>query len=439
MRWGSVASMVSLLVLGFTYGNCQKKTDGSSSQSSLSCEGNLKEAFKTSYYPWARSKCAMCHVANAPAPVGSGRGFGDQNLSLAFKDFYNFKEPNFRAKALDPGHQSGLTGPQNEGVLAGFRTKWEKAETIFKNCVLARNGGQPEPAPINTTSKPIARPATIKFNNPARSGCKNAQGVVVAACILADADYARITWNLGTDLMPNANNPNLAGITFDIEVAIADYSPDAPTAGRNYFYYHFRRPRITNAGSSNLLVGGLTLKLNGEAYTDGTTFTMLNQIVNAGSPIFTLNNETLAMGGSFLIVPGSDSVSISFTGTGPTTLVGGITTPPPPPPLTPTFTQLFGVGGSVRGSCINCHGAAVGQSGNFRIDTYLNVLTGLNGTGAKVIPGNAAASRIIIRMESLLLVATPGQSVMPPNPNPRVLQTEINRVRAWINAGAPND
>ena len=424
----SIAAMMSLLVLALAYGNCQKKENGENDVSSLdaTCEGALKETFKASYYPWLRSKCASCHFSGADGIIG--KGFGDKNTTVAFKDFFGLGEPRVRTMALDPEHQSGLTGTQNSGIISTARSSWELGKIKFDSCVLARNGGQPPPPPVNTIGKLIARPATIKLNNPNRAGCKNAAGVVQPACILGSVatDFVRMTWNLGTDLMPDANNPNLAGVTFDIEVGVADYSPDLPTAGKNYFYYHFRNPRLTNNSGSNILVSGFMLKLNGETYFDGTTFTMLNQTVNAGVNLFLLNNQTMAMGGNFLIVPGSDLVSFMFSGIGPTTLTGTVT---------PTFTSLFGPAGTVRGACVACHlngTANAGALAAFNMSTFA-------GVSAKVTPGNAAVSRVILRMESLITAPTANQSVMPPAPNARVSQTEIDKVKAWINAGAQNN
>ncbi len=84
----------------------------------------------------------------------------------------------------------------------------------------------------------------------------------------------------------------------------------------------------------------------------------------------------------------------------------------------------------MRGSCISCHGAGAPNVGQYNMSTYAGVM-------AKVSSGNAALSRLILRLESV--VNTAGQSVMPPSPNARVLQSEIDKVKAWINAGALND
>jgi hypothetical protein len=83
----------------------------------------------------------------------------------------------------------------------------------------------------------------------------------------------------------------------------------------------------------------------------------------------------------------------------------------------------------LKARCFACHGGGQSQGG-LRLDAREGALRG-GDTGAAIKPGHAA--------ESLLLQRVSGvdpKRVMPPS-GPRLTAAEIQRLRGWIDAGAP--
>ena len=78
--------------------------------------------------------------------------------------------------------------------------------------------------------------------------------------------------------------------------------------------------------------------------------------------------------------------------------------------------------------CLPCHGPDEhSRMANFRLDS-LAAATGRDGGYAGLIPGDAAASRVIARVQD-------ARSPMPPT-GERLAEEEIETLRAWIDAGA---
>jgi mono/diheme cytochrome c family protein len=78
-------------------------------------------------------------------------------------------------------------------------------------------------------------------------------------------------------------------------------------------------------------------------------------------------------------------------------------------------------------NCERCHGSGQTQAG-LNLTTYADVMAG-SARGPVVVPGNAASSRLIE-------LITAGQ--MPPG-GPKLSASEIEIIRSWVDAGAPDN
>jgi hypothetical protein len=79
-------------------------------------------------------------------------------------------------------------------------------------------------------------------------------------------------------------------------------------------------------------------------------------------------------------------------------------------------------------SCVRCHGADK-QRGGLRLDSSAGLSTG-GDSGLLLVPGDSSKSRLY-----RAITGTHGVAVMPPG-GARLLQAEIDRIRAWIEQGA---
>jgi ankyrin repeat protein len=83
----------------------------------------------------------------------------------------------------------------------------------------------------------------------------------------------------------------------------------------------------------------------------------------------------------------------------------------------------------LRANCYGCHGASL-QNGNFRLDRRRDSMPNRVGAnGARIVPGNSAASRLYIRVSS-------NQAGVQMPPTGMLQPEEINTIRTWIDQGA---
>lgn len=82
----------------------------------------------------------------------------------------------------------------------------------------------------------------------------------------------------------------------------------------------------------------------------------------------------------------------------------------------------------LRTRCTACHGAAQQMSG-LRLDARDAAMAG-GYSGAVIVPGNSAKSKLIDRVSG-----APGVMVMPPS-GPRLSPAEVAAIREWIDKGA---
>src|SRR5262245_28464533 len=83
----------------------------------------------------------------------------------------------------------------------------------------------------------------------------------------------------------------------------------------------------------------------------------------------------------------------------------------------------------LRANCYGCHGASL-QNGNFRVDRRRDSMPNRVGAnGARVVPGNSAASRLYIRISS-------NQTGVQMPPTGALQPDEIRTIKTWIHPGA---
>ena len=112
--------------------------------------------------------------------------------------------------------------------------------------------------------------------------------------------------------------------------------------------------------------------------------------------------------------------------------IGGPTTAPPtaasPTPTahaeTPTVSFARDVLPLLQARCEGCHGASQARAG-FAVSSYGSVMAGSN-NGPVITPGNSATSRLVDLIVSGKM----------PRGAPRLSDSEIGIIRAWIDQGA---
>lgn len=114
-----------------------------------------------------------------------------------------------------------------------------------------------------------------------------------------------------------------------------------------------------------------------------------------------------------------------------TVLVGPMPTPTPTPPLislSPTYASLRA--NVFVPYCISCHNSAL-ASGGYNMSTYQGVITG------RVFAGNPDASMLYTLTNGM--TGPPAIAYTMPKNAPKLSVENLNAIKAWINAGAPNN
>jgi mono/diheme cytochrome c family protein len=84
----------------------------------------------------------------------------------------------------------------------------------------------------------------------------------------------------------------------------------------------------------------------------------------------------------------------------------------------------------LKRKCLGCHGDGAASEGGLDLRTREAMLRG-GDSGPAVVPGNAAASKLIA------LIAPGGKPAMPPKEKDRLTPAEVAAFRAWVDGGAP--
>ncbi len=402
----TVPSLIILIAIMVSYGNCGKEE--TKSLSLASCTMDLQKGFADSYYVFTKQKCSGCHREGG-AEDTRGKYFADPSIAKAFSSFQFVTEFKIRTYAVDETHRTGVTGPQNQQLIETARKAWIAASTKYDTCKSTVTGEAPPPPPASTIDKPADVSGAPRIVN------RTAPGYVAPG--LVNADFKTLTWNLATDL----NGTALNSTTFTMRYAFVD---NGPTATDHDYMFIVSNPALVNNSGANVKVKAINLKLNGTQYYDGTTFSSINTILINGQSRDLMAVTSTTSSATMVIRLGKTLAPPYTLGVLFDTL--GTTSESPPvetiPVAVPTFTSLFGNGGSVRNSCIGCHGPNQ-QSGGFRVDSYASVIT-------RIQARNSAGSLLYQRMTS---------TAAPMPPAGLLPAATANNVRLWIEAGAPNN
>lgn len=120
---------------------------------------------------------------------------------------------------------------------------------------------------------------------------------------------------------------------------------------------------------------------------------------------------------SALALAGCSKDKKSSTPTDPTT--GG---------LQARYSGANGIGTLFSQSCTSCHGAT-NPNGGYNLTTYAGTLD-----GGRIVPSDAANSLLVKKLEGAA-----GVGDRMPRGGPYLSTTEIDSIKAWINAGALNN
>ena len=247
------------------YQNCGSDFVASDSASFASvsadqCDSFLQAAFAQSFHPFLSTTCVGCHV-----PGGIGKGaFASSDPSVSYAAFVLDTPAEVEARAVDPAHASGVTGPANQSAIASAKANWDAAAA---SCSAA---SQPADSATVTIAKPVSGTAAVKT----------------------------ITWKLDSELANGSGS--YGGATFTVGIQeVTNVSGDT--------LYYFTSPTL-KTGTVALTAGNLTVQLNGVDQNLMTTFSQLNFSV----PVNSTQNMCTTTGTDPFTFAASDTVSIKF-------------------------------------------------------------------------------------------------------------------------------
>lgn len=302
-----------------------------------SCESPLMNAFGATYYPTFKARCARCHE------TGPGVGlFSNKEFQVAFNGFNSLGRARVERNLLNPGHQAGLTGPQNQALVDRSLRLWTKAEDDFKAC--AKEAGE--------DYIPGEEIVTVHKSNPtiierARSG----------------NPWVQMTWDLENEMARGADRGKYL-MVFSIEVRVA-------IMNGSFRGYEFRNPLVRLKPNATIpyRISKVLVSVNQNILYDVTTYSQMSAQILSMTDFNIAPNAGLALSVQAPVLA-TDSFALAFgmikteAGTiGGGTDGGGTTGDPDPPPLPTavTHTQLISTDidvGVFRRACIGCHSGA---------------------------------------------------------------------------------
>ncbi len=400
-----ITSVVLLFFVTLLYQNCgpgfKVANIGSVSQSSESvgnewfsnkgCEAGPMKTFTYDVYPFfggSGGKCIACHVS------GPGIGkFAHPNIELAYTEFASMGASKVIGQIVT-NHQSSVTGEYNRAEHDRMMAAWNATQTEYAKCKNASI--KVDDQPVLTISKTLpANFLTIPANNQ------------------QNGPWTTFNWNLNTEIVGQRLGTLQAQFRIEARPLVRNLQGQFQIAG-----YEFRNPAIqVTAANTAYDVGGVYLYLNDTANAAFTTYSdyartfNTNQFVNlvdaaVTGPLITTTNATDKIAFNFRLfkISTGGPIVIGGGGGGGTPGGGGNMV---------TFTQLTAQGGVFQVSCFNCHSGG-------------NVRGGLDLSNYAM--ARAQAADILARM-------TDNGNPMPPAG--LLGATQIDQVRAWVQAGAP--
>lgn len=295
-------------------------------------------AFGGTYYNTFKAKCATCHEK------GPGIGFfASKNFQTAFNAFNSMGRIRVERNFLNPSHQAGITGPQNQALVDRSLAQWTRAEASFKEC--AKNAGE--------DMIPGAEILTVHKTNPLilqRAGTGN--------------PWVRMDWDLENEMALGADRGKYL-LNFSIEIRVA------MMAGQRRGY-EYRNPMVRLKANATVpyRISKILFSINQSTMYDVTTYSQMSALVLSMTDFNIAPNAGLVLAVR-PSVAATDSFAIAFgkiqtesaipiggdPGGGGTT--GGPT--PLPLPTSVTHTQLTSTDVNLnvfRRVCMNCHSGA---------------------------------------------------------------------------------
>ena len=108
---------------------------------------------------------------------------------------------------------------------------------------------------------------------------------------------------------------------------------------------------------------------------------------------------------------------------------------PPVPEVYPPDTVMgAAIRPMIERNCISCHGPAK-QKGNYRMDSFALLLAGGSSGQRAIVPGDIAHSEMLRRLH----LPRSDKKAMPPEGQPRPVESEIKLLEWWIAQGASRD
>lgn len=336
--WGALLFLSSVVL----YQNCGAPQHSNVTESfslfSGSCESSLMNAFGATYYSTFKTKCATCHN------TGPGIGlFANKNFQTAFNAFNSMGRLRVERNFLNPNHQAGITGPQNQPLVDRSLKTWSLAEDKFKEC--AKNAGEDM---IPGTEALTVHKSNATILQRARSG----------------NPWVRMDWDLENEMALGADRGKYL-LNFSIEIRVA------MMAGQMRGY-EFRNPMVRLKANATVpyRISKVLFSINQSTLYDVTTYSQMSALV------LSMNDFNIAPNAGLVLavrspVLATDSFAIAFGRIQTDSTVpiggdpgGGNTTGGPDPvplPTAVTHTQLMSTDVNLnvfRRACMNCHSGA---------------------------------------------------------------------------------
>lgn len=259
------------------------------------CSHDLRANYLVSYYAMVRKPgaCMNCHTEAGPSPYhfASPDGFN------AFAQFMRLGADRVDARALDPTHAQGVTGPHMQASIDAARATWNPAYSVFKLC-------QEPPRPTSVDMIPKNDPDLY----------------------FGDGRTVTFYWSMDTEEISPASGRFPGVFAMDIKINYQDVAGVKTAVG-----YTFTRPRLEMfTGEFQVEIEGVVVKINGVKAEGMEQFLSARKTARGADP-------TVLFDGSVAVnldsVSTSDKISVSL---GYLSIQARTDNPPTPP--TPVLT-----------------------------------------------------------------------------------------------------
>lgn len=389
--------VIGLVILVVGFNNCSQSFEvregafeaGSSAYQAV-CESQLRTAFQNTYHPFLSKNCNLCH---------SGAQ-GSRDVNTAYQAFRARGEELIDYQSTH-AHGGNNFNSSMQVEIDKFKPTWTLAQSDFNDC-MARGasaaGGSGGASGLLTVPKAIPNIERTATNN----------------------SWVTAEWDLEREVDGWAAGRFKATLRAETRLH---------TVGGEVVGLLIRNPTIQlKSGSSNILVNGLMIAIDGRKQAAVTTYLSVSKIISGTTQIKLLESSASA----YAAYPGfsnSSRLGFEFGELSNTTRPPEDITPPvipdpvavdipdiPIPAEGVTFAQLTNSSSPYRvfnRSCVGCHGA---NSGRINLSNYDEA--------------SAAAALISQRMND---------AAAPMPPTGLLRQNDRDIVQSWIRVGTPRN